>query len=134
MARNDNCQVVIADVIRNPSDIYTFYGSSHRLVCVSSYNIYSNIEHGQWAPNMSLRFSIWLGAFMACVLAVLVLALLPSPPPVFTTGWDKSNHLLAACVFQPIVEGWWQNPQSAGFVDSVVLKLDYYVVRYRFGF
>ena len=32
---------------------------------------------------------------MACVLAVLVLALLPSPPPVFTTGWDKSNHLLA---------------------------------------
>jgi len=61
MARNDNCQVVIADVIRNPSDIYTFYGSSHRLVCVSSYNIYSNIEHGQWAPNMSLRFSIWLG-------------------------------------------------------------------------
>jgi len=26
---------------------------------------------------------------------VLVLALLPSQPPVFTTGWDKSNHLLA---------------------------------------
>ena len=29
---------------------------------------------------------------------------------------------------------WWQNPQSAGFVDSEVLKLGYYVVRYRFGF
>ena len=47
---------------------------------------------------MTLRFSIWMGAFVACVLAVLVLALVPSPPPVFTTGWDKSNHLLAFAV------------------------------------
>jgi len=28
----------------------------------------------------------------------LVLALVPSPPPMVTTGWDKSNHLLAFAV------------------------------------
>ena len=44
---------------------------------------------------MSMRFSVWLWAFIACALAVLVLALVPSPPPMITTGWDKSNHLLA---------------------------------------
>ena len=44
---------------------------------------------------MSIRFSIWLWAFIACALTVLVLALVPSPPPMITTGWDKLNHLLA---------------------------------------
>ena len=29
---------------------------------------------------------------------------------------------------------WWQNPQSAQFVGEEMLKLGYYVVRYRFGF
>ncbi len=47
---------------------------------------------------MNMRFSVWLWAFIAWVLAVLVLALLPSPPPMITTGWDKSNHLLAFAV------------------------------------
>ena len=28
-------------------------------------------------------------------MAVLLLALMPAPPPMITTGWDKSNHLLA---------------------------------------
>ena len=28
-------------------------------------------------------------------MAVLVLALMPSPPQAITTGWDKSNHMLA---------------------------------------
>lgn len=37
-------------------------------------------------------------AFFACVLVVLVLALMPSPPRLLTTGWDKSNHLLAFAV------------------------------------
>lgn len=44
------------------------------------------------------RFSLWLWAFVICALVVLVLALLPSPPPGLTTGWDKSNHLLAFAV------------------------------------
>ena len=44
---------------------------------------------------MNRRFTIWLWAFIACALAVSVLALVPSPPPMITTGWDKSNHILA---------------------------------------
>ena len=33
--------------------------------------------------------------FTVCALAVLVLALLPPSIPEPTTGWDKTNHLLA---------------------------------------
>jgi len=29
---------------------------------------------------------------------------------------------------------WWRNPQASDFVGNEVLKLGYYVVRYRFGF
>ena len=29
---------------------------------------------------------------------------------------------------------WWGNPLAAGFVDSEVLKLAYYLLRYPFGF
>ena len=47
---------------------------------------------------MTLRFSIWIWAFVSCVLAVLVLALMPVPPPIPSTGWDKLNHLLAFAV------------------------------------
>ncbi len=47
---------------------------------------------------MMQRFSIWTCAFVVCALAVLVLALMSAPPPVITTGWDKSNHLLAFAV------------------------------------
>ena len=28
---------------------------------------------------------------------------------------------------------WWRNPEASGFVGNEVLKLGYYVVRYRFG-
>ena len=47
---------------------------------------------------MNRFLSRWMLAFFACALAVLVLALMPSPPPMITTGWDKSNHLLAFAV------------------------------------
>ncbi|GJG98869.1 VanZ family protein [Cupriavidus pauculus] len=33
--------------------------------------------------------------FAACALGVLVLSLLPPDAPEVSTGWDKSNHLLA---------------------------------------
>lgn len=36
--------------------------------------------------------------FWACLLAVLALSLLPLSPQLPTTGWDKTNHLLAFCV------------------------------------
>lgn len=40
----------------------------------------------------------WRLAFGFCVLAVLVLALMPNDVPIPGTGWDKSNHLLAFSV------------------------------------
>lgn len=38
----------------------------------------------------SVRIVFWL-----CALLVLILALLPPKVPMPTTGWDKSNHVLA---------------------------------------
>jgi len=40
----------------------------------------------------------WRWLFWACLLAVLALSLLPLSPQLPTTGWDKTNHLLAFCV------------------------------------
>ena len=37
----------------------------------------------------------WRLALYACMLAVLVLSLIPPGPELPTTGWDKTNHLLA---------------------------------------
>ena len=47
-------------------------------------------------PTIALRS--WRLAFGLCVLAVLVLALMPTDLPMPSTGWDKSNHLLAFSV------------------------------------
>lgn len=44
---------------------------------------------------MHLPSRTWTLAFITCVIAVLTLALMPAPPPALSTGWDKSNHLLA---------------------------------------
>lgn len=40
----------------------------------------------------------WTWAFFAVALAVLVLALTPTASRTATTGWDKTNHLLAFVV------------------------------------
>lgn len=48
-------------------------------------------------PSLCL-FGVWLLAFGAYVLAVLVLALMPIDMVMPSTGWDKSNHLLAFSV------------------------------------
>lgn len=39
------------------------------------------------------RFSFWI-----CLVAVLLLALLPTSVNIPTTGWDKFNHVFAFCV------------------------------------
>ncbi|MFS2204964.1 VanZ family protein [Variovorax sp. Varisp36] len=54
-------------------------------------------------PALPLRFpapgaGVWRGLFAVILLAVLVLSLLPASVPLPTTGWDKSNHLLAFAV------------------------------------
>lgn len=46
----------------------------------------------------ALSLTAWHLAFSFCVLAVLVLALMPTDMPIPSTGWDKSNHLLAFSV------------------------------------
>lgn len=46
-------------------------------------------------PLHRIPLSLWRLAFTLCLLAVLVLALLPDPDPRLSTGWDKGNHLLA---------------------------------------
>lgn len=37
----------------------------------------------------------WTLALVTCVVTILILALMPAPPTMISTGWDKSNHLLA---------------------------------------
>lgn len=41
---------------------------------------------------------LWRWALGLCVVSALVLGLVPSPPETLSTGWDKSNHLLAFSV------------------------------------
>ena len=43
---------------------------------------------------LTLR-TFWQCAFWGCALAVLALSLAPASTPLPSTGWDKSNHLLA---------------------------------------
>ncbi|CAG9173019.1 hypothetical protein LMG23992_02395 [Cupriavidus laharis] len=42
-----------------------------------------------WTPRR------WRLLFWPCLIAVLVLALMPPTQPIPTTGWDKANHVLA---------------------------------------
>ena len=50
----------------------------------------------------------WRWAFWVCALAVLVLSLMPVVPHMPSTGWDKSNHMLAFAVLA--VLGLWGYP------------------------
>jgi len=38
---------------------------------------------------------LWRRAFWACAFTILVLSLVSSSTPMPSTGWDKSNHVLA---------------------------------------
>jgi VanZ family protein len=40
----------------------------------------------------------WMLMFWSCGVIILVLALIPTAPYLPSTGWDKSNHLLAFAV------------------------------------
>ncbi|WP_455280739.1 VanZ family protein [Cupriavidus necator] len=46
-------------------------------------------------PVPNLTAFHWRLFFWACVATILVLALMPPTQPLPTTGWDKTNHLLA---------------------------------------
>ena len=45
-----------------------------------------------------MSVTLWRWALGTCMLLVLVLSLLPPSPQLPTTGWDKSNHVLAFAV------------------------------------
>jgi VanZ family protein len=42
--------------------------------------------------------ALWRGLLFVAMLVLLVLCLVPIPPQVPSTGWDKSNHALAFAV------------------------------------
>lgn len=54
------------------------------------------------------RSIVWRWTFWVCALVVLVLALMPIVPQLPSTGWDKSNHMLAFAVLA--VLGLWGYP------------------------
>lgn len=57
-------------------------------------------------PRTDTRF--WRAAFLACALAVLVLATLPlQQMPLPDTGWDKTNHLAAFLVLGLLGQRAW---------------------------
>jgi VanZ family protein len=45
-----------------------------------------------------MKTVIWRWFFWACMVAAMVLALMPQTSYLPTTGWDKSNHLMAFAV------------------------------------
>jgi VanZ family protein len=49
---------------------------------------------------------LWRSALGVCMLVILVLSLLP-PTGLPTTGWDKSNHVLAFAVLAFLSHGAW---------------------------
>lgn len=56
---------------------------------------------------------LWRMLFAALLVVITWLALVPDPPRALTTGWDKSNHLLAfgSLAFAGV---WalWQRPRQ----------------------
>lgn len=64
------------------------------------------------------------------------------PPHLLRVGYAFASNLRGTGLTYALVATnppfwsawrWWQNPVSRGFVGSEVLKLVYYLVRYRFG-
>jgi VanZ family protein len=51
----------------------------------------------------AIRWAFWI-----CLLGILVLSLMPPTPQLPTTGWDKSNHMLAFAV--PMLLSRWAYP------------------------
>lgn len=56
---------------------------------------------------------LWRALLIALVIAVTWLALMPTPPKAMSTGWDKSNHLLAfGSLAFASVWAHWQQPRQ----------------------
>ena len=64
------------------------------------------------------------------------------PPHLLRVGYAWSSNLWGAGLSYTLISAnpawwsawrWWANPQSSRFVGDEVLKLGYYLMRYRFG-
>jgi lipopolysaccharide/colanic/teichoic acid biosynthesis glycosyltransferase/VanZ family protein len=84
---------------------YTEYAQGHSFLG-DLHIIFATL--GALIPVLRFNFAKWRWAFWMCVVAVLVLALIPPVPNMPTTGWDKSNHLLAFTVLTLLVR--WAYP------------------------
>jgi VanZ family protein len=63
---------------------------------------------------MLLRWVFW-----ACVLALLVLSLMPPVPQMPSTGWDKSNHALGFAALMLL--GRWAYPDRTAAMPAGLL-------------
>ena len=78
----------------------------------SDYRDAVNVKQGD-------RAALWIWVFGIVALVVLVLALMPTVPHMPTTGWDKTNHLLAFAVLAWL--GCHAYPQHLALVLSGLL-------------
>jgi VanZ family protein len=53
---------------------------------------------------MSIRTHSWHWLLALTAAAILILALVPKPPEALSTGWDKSNHVLAFAVLAVLAD------------------------------
>lgn len=61
--------------------------------------------------------SAW--AFWACIYGILALSLAPPPTPMPTTGWDKSNHVLAFAALAFLAHKAW--PKRVWLLPSLLV-------------
>jgi len=68
------------------------------------------------------RRVLWRALLAVLLVAITWLALVPAPPKVITTGWDKSNHALAfASLAFSGVWALWQRPRQWGWLALALL-------------
>jgi len=68
------------------------------------------------------RRVLWRALLGVLLVAITWLALVPAPPKVITTGWDKSNHALAfASLAFSGVWALWQRPRQWGWLVLALL-------------
>lgn len=65
---------------------------------------------------------LWRALLAVLLVAITGLALLPDPPQTVSTGWDKSNHVLAfASLAFASVWALWPRPRQWGLLVTALL-------------
>ena len=77
-----------------------------------------NIAHGRNRMTGQRFGRVSCIVFWACAVAVLVLSLAPATAPMPSTGWDKTNHLLAFAML-----AFWAHGAYPGRTAAVLLGL-----------